>query len=42
MRAKLEGSLDSLTQALEELRTNYAFSLAPELVQQALREVGEL
>ena len=42
MRAKVEGSLDSLTQALEELRTNYAFSLAPELVQQALREVGEL
>jgi hypothetical protein len=41
MRAKLDGSLNSLGETLEELRSNFAFSLAPELVERALREVGE-
>jgi len=41
MRAKLDGSLDSLGHTLEKLRLNFAFSLAPELVDRALREVGE-
>lgn len=41
MRAKLDGSLNSLGESLEKLRANFAFSLAPELVERALREVGE-
>lgn len=41
MRAKLDGSLISLADTLEKLRSAYAFSLAPELVARALREVGE-
>lgn len=42
MRAKLDGSLGSLADTLEKLRSTYAFSLAPELVTRVLREVGEL
>ena len=42
MRAKLDGSLNSLGETLEKLRKNYAFSLAPGLVERALHQVGEV
>jgi len=41
MRAKLDGSLTSLKDVINELQINHAFSLAPALVERALREVGE-
>lgn len=41
IRAKLEGSLTSLEEAIYELQENFAFSLSPLLVETALREVGE-
>lgn len=41
MRAKLDGSLNSLRNTLEELRSVYAFSLDPKLVSRALKQVGE-
>lgn len=41
IRAKLEGSLTSLEEAIYELQENFAFSLSPSLVETALREVGE-
>jgi predicted nucleic acid-binding protein len=42
IRAKLDGALDSLGETLEDLCANFSFSLAPDLVKRALREVGEL
>lgn len=41
IRAKLDGSLGSLKDVIHELQNNYSFSLAPALVERALREVDE-
>lgn len=41
MKARLDGELDSLAVALGVLRSEYGFSIAPDLVNQALSEVGE-
>lgn len=41
IRAKFDGSLESLKDAINELQNSYAFSLAPALVERALLEVGE-
>jgi predicted nucleic acid-binding protein len=41
IRAKLDGSLACLEDVIHELQNNYSFSLAPKLVERALREVGE-
>jgi hypothetical protein len=41
MWAKQAGHLDSLAQAIHELRTKDSFFIGPELLRQALTEVGE-
>lgn len=41
MKAKIDGSLVSLGDAIQELQIRYAFSLASDLVERALQEVGE-